>query len=163
MRFLDLSQLALNGFNLAVDFLQLVHKGCQCHADGRRQLHPIVVQHLCQTIHPLLALPNNNSELSKISSDGTRRHGSLTNQQAPCSMKHQKPWFSTLLIETNPMLGASKRFADCGCVSDVVLGSSPYVGLYICRRHQSHIVSKPLDLACPVVREGAGLHGDQAG
>jgi ribosomal protein S14 len=163
MRSLDLNQLALNGFNLAVDFLQLVHKGCQCYAGGRRQLHSIVVQHLHQTIHPLLALPNNNSELSKMSSDGTRRHGSLTNQQASCSMKHQEALVLDALDWNESHVRASNRFADCGRVSGVVLGSPPHVGLYICRRHQSHIVSKPLDLARPVVRGGAGLYSDQAG
>jgi hypothetical protein len=80
-----------------------------------------------------------------------------------CSMKHQEALVLDALDWNKPHVGAGNRFADCGRVSGVVLGPPPHVRLCIGWRYQSHIVSKPLNLACPVVGGSAGLYADQAG
>lgn len=78
-------------------------------------------------------------------------------------MKHQEALVLDALDRNEPHVRASNCFADCGRISGIVLSSSPDVGLYICRRNQSRIVTKPLDLACPVVRGSTSLDADQAG
>jgi hypothetical protein len=111
---------------------------------------------------PFAALSDNDSELSKVSSDSARCHSSLADQQASRAMKHQEALVLDALDWNVPHIGTGNRFADRGRISGVVLGSSPHVGFYIGWRNQSHIVSEPPNPARPVVSGGAGLDADQA-
>jgi hypothetical protein len=127
---------------------------------GERQF--LVIQQVHQTIHLLPALSDNDSELSKVSSDSARRHGSLADQQASRAMKHQEALVLHALDWNVPHIGTGNRFADRGRVGGVVLGSSPHVGFGIGWRNQSHIVSELPNLARPVMSGGTGLDADQA-
>jgi hypothetical protein len=69
-------------------------------------------------------LPDNDSELGKVSSNGAGCHGSLADQQASCTMKHQEPLVLDALDWNEPHIGTGDRFADRGRIGGVILGSS---------------------------------------
>ncbi|MGY4167690.1 hypothetical protein [Bradyrhizobium sp. USDA 4529] len=82
------------------------------------------IQQVYQTIQPLPALPDNDSELSKVTSNGARRHGSLADQQASYGTKNQKALVVDALMGTNRIWGrvtASQIAVASGASSSFVL------------------------------------------
>ncbi|WP_247355044.1 hypothetical protein [Bradyrhizobium sp. 160] len=114
--------------------LQLAHKDGQRDAGVDRYRQFLVIQQVRQTIHPLPALPDNDSELSKVSPNGASCHGALADQQACCTMKHQEALVLGALDWNEPHIGPTDRLADHGRVSGVILGPSSEVGFNMGRR-----------------------------
>src|SRR5271165_3337791 len=76
-------------------------------------------------------------------------------------MEHQAALLLGSLGCNEPHIGSGDGFANRLSIGHVVL--LPFdVGLHIGRRHQTHRMTKSLELTRPIVRRGASLDANQA-
>jgi hypothetical protein len=111
------------------------------------------------------ALPPNRRgkpELRHVASDRIRELDALAHEHQPNAMQHH----DALLLDALPLdeahSRASHRLTDRLGIGRVVLLALD-VGLHIAWRHQPDLMAELGQLACPMMRRGAGLDPDQAG
>src|SRR5437868_2037840 len=128
---------------------------------GERTLHGVVRMRGNSTRKNSCPLPHRNAALQQEGADLIDDAGALADQ----SLSHP---MQRLQVE---LIGSLRRHElhrwPLYCLSDrlrvveVVL-LSLRIGTHVLRRHQSGVVTKPLELATEMMRTDTGLHADQA-
>ena len=115
-----------------------------------------------QLVHPPDALARHDAELAKQTARGVDRCRPLPHQQRPNSVSCQDALLLARLDRDEAHVRPAHRLADRLGVGSIGLVTLD-VGLDVLRRDQAHGVTKPDELARPMVGAGARLHADQAG
>src|SRR6516162_5368206 len=129
------------------------HRACEFVATGdRRNLLVLSVgDDIKQLFDTAASNGRDDAKLSAMSPDRINHRGLLSDKQMPRAMKYQTTLLFRCLGRHKPHVGPADRLAYRLGISGIVLLSFD-VGLHIGGRHQTHIVSQCLKLACPMVR-----------
>src|SRR5262245_25890114 len=148
--------------DLAIELLEVVQQSLHQMPERCRQLVSGILEDLWHALsHSRDALGHHHAELAEQAPDLVGLRSARLNEALPHTVERQYGLLFDTFDWHEAHVRSGDRLTDRLGIGDIVLVRF-HIGLDELWGHQSHRMSKPLELSGPVMRTAAGFHPNQA-